>query len=78
MDDEELQALIHYGVEKAKGYGVTRESDVRRFVECLVVHGRGFDEAPETAWAGTILRDEALDGTQKMDRISDYETFALR
>ena len=37
-----------------------------------------FDTNPKLSWAGEILRDKTLDGTQKMDRIDNYALFVLK
>ena len=78
MQEEELRELVRKGVKRAEGYGVTQEFDVRRYLECTVEHGADFDVNPATAWAGKILSAEGLSGSAKMDRIDEYETFALR
>ena len=78
LDEPALRAFVRDGIESARQYGVTSEDDVRRYLECMAQHGAHFDAAPATAWAGRILRTEGLDGSQKMDRIEDYETFVLR
>lgn len=78
LDDAALAAQVHHGTETAKGYGVKGEDDVRRFLEYQVLLGADFDTAPKTAWAGKTLRDEALTGSEKMNRIDDYATFAIR
>ena len=75
MDEPELRQLVQEGIEQANAYDVTAEFDVQRYLECMVEHGRDFDTAPETAWAGDILRTGGLTGAEKMDRIDDYETF---
>ena len=76
--EAELRRLIQEGIVRARGYQVKTENNVRRYLECMVSYGTRFDSGPETAWAGKILRDAKLTGTQKMDRIANYEVFALK
>jgi len=64
-------------MEKGKSYGIEFENDIRRYLECMVVHGADFDEARGTAWAGAILGKTDLNGTEKMDEIANYELFAI-
>jgi hypothetical protein len=73
-----LDKLIRLGVEKAKGYGVVGESDVARFLEYMVEYEPDFDRSSGTAWARRILTAPNVTGTQKMDNLDDFTTFALR
>lgn len=73
----DLRAMIEAGIEKADKYDVTDESDVERYLECMVLYGPNFDADSRTSWAGEILRDERLIGTEKMNKINDYELFML-
>jgi hypothetical protein len=72
MDAPTLEATINAGIERAGRCGVTGENDIRRFVECMFVHGPHFDTDPAAAWAGDILRTDGLSGTEKMDRIEAH------
>jgi hypothetical protein len=75
VSEPELRATIRLGVESAAKYEVTDEVDVRRYLECLVLYGPDFDANPRTPWAGQILNDKELTGTEKMNRIDDYVLF---
>ena len=78
MDDAELRTLVHDGTDRAKAHGVAKQFDVQRYLECMVLHGADFDSAPATSWAGDILRDTRLTGTEKMDRIDYHAAFARK
>ena len=78
MPEPELRGFIQNGLEQAKNYQVKAEKDVRRYLECMMSHGAGFDRDPKCRWAGQILRRKKLTGTQKMDQISDYELFVFK
>ena len=54
---------------------VRDEADVERYLELTVRRGARFHVEEE--WAADILSNENLSGTQKMDRIDDYELFVL-
>lgn len=75
LSDEELGEIIREGVERAEGYAVTDETDVERFLELMLRRGRTFDLTE--SWANEILTEADLSGTQKMDKIDDYELFVL-
>lgn len=76
--EDQLRETIRLGVERAKEYEITAESDVLRYLEYMVEYRPDFDEHDETLWAKRILRDRDLTGTQKMDRLDDFTTFELR
>lgn len=63
------------GVARALQYGVQLERDVEFFVDCMLIFHPNFDDDDRTPWAGETLRNEELDGTQKMDRIHDHWVF---
>lgn len=71
----DLQKFVENGVTKAEPYGVVTVTDVRRFLGCMLELGEDFDVAPQTAWAGEILRDESATGTLKMDKIEEQMIF---
>lgn len=77
IPEQELRSIIRAGIDKAESYGITDEVDVERFLECMVRYGSDFDTDPETSWAGQILHDESLTGTEKMNQIDDYALFVL-
>ena len=76
--DDALRKRVEGGIVKAEASGITTRYDVRRYLEFAVTHGDDFEVARRTAWAGTILRDESLTGTEKMNRIDAHEMFSLR
>jgi hypothetical protein len=75
---EGLPALVLRGISAAKGYGVTGEADVRRYLELSAILGPGFDGDRRFGWAGETLRKEGLDGTAKMDVLTEHLIFAAR
>jgi hypothetical protein len=78
LTDDELRERIEAGIERAAKYGVTDEADVERYLEYVVRYGPDFDTNKKTFWAGQILREQSLSGTKKMNRIDDYDLFAMR
>ena len=70
---QELQTLIHNGIEQAEQYQIEYEDDVRRYLEFIVMYAEDFDKNHDTAWAHKILHSEELDGTEKMDLIDELE-----
>ncbi len=76
MSTPDLRKFVETGAEKAEPYGVVTVTDVRRFLGCMLELGEDFDVAPQTAWAGEILRDESATGTLKMDKIEEQMIFS--
>lgn len=61
-----LKQLIDDGYQQAQGYGITTQQPVREYLDLCVRHGLGFHLKP---WAQKILKDEGLDGPQKVERL---------
>ena len=77
LKSEQVEPLVRLGISRAKAYDVVLRSDVWLFIECMVLFSPDFDENPDTAWAGKILRREDIDGTAKMGQINDHMLFGL-
>jgi hypothetical protein len=76
---ERVQTIVHDGIERAQGYGITGERGVSQFIDILFRLSPTFDTS--LSWAPTILTDQALSATEKMDRVStavEYELAARR
>lgn len=78
MPEDDLRNSIKQSMETAEKYDITDEVDIERYLECTLLYSHDFDVNPETAWAGEILRNEALSGFDKMNQINDYELFSLK
>jgi hypothetical protein len=76
MTETDLRQMIEEGIERAEKYDVVTVTDVERFLGCMVMLGQNFDNDPETAWAGDILRNENMSGTFKMDTIDEHLNFS--
>ena len=76
--EPDLRRLILSTIDTAARYDITNEDDVQRYLERAVCYGADFDTNPKTSWAGQILQEKDLTGTEKMDRIDHYELFLLR
>lgn len=75
MSEPELRKMVEDGVERAEKYDITTVSDVERFLGYMLILGPDFDVAPQTSWAGDILRREETRGTAKMDSIDEHMNF---
>jgi hypothetical protein len=78
LEKEDLEPLVRQGIADAEQYGVIYEDDIRRYVECMVILGPKFDrDKKHHPWAGEILRNEDLDGEEKMDQIAGHIIFEI-
>lgn len=71
LGDETLRSRIAVGTDAAGTYGIRKERDVIRYVDLMFILSEDFDKNPSFPWAAKILKDEALGGTTKMDRLWD-------
>jgi hypothetical protein len=72
MPEGDLRLLIQAGIKNAQRYGITIETDVVGFIECMMAYGVGFDTDAATAWAGEILNDAELLGREKTKRLIQH------
>ena len=70
LGEEGARASISWGVEKARGYGLSEEYDVLRFINLMFALGFDFDEDPAYAWAAEILRDPDWSPGARMDMLT--------
>ena len=66
LGDEGCQSLVRYGVEKARGFGITKEYDVQAFIALMFAYSADFETTPELGWTKAVLDEAELDGTTKM------------
>lgn len=72
--DDQLLPVIRVGIAQANNYGVTREYDVRRYLEYFIHYGDGFDKLD---WAWPILVPPGK-GTRKMNDLDGVVAFRVR
>lgn len=75
FDELYLRKMIRFGIDRSKKYDVIAENDIRQYLEYMIMYSPNFDQIPETAWAGEILRDNSLNGTEKMRQIDNVSLF---
>jgi hypothetical protein len=57
-DEPELRGFIKQGVDKAATFRITREVDVIRFLEVLLITGMEFETSTESSWVAEYLRED--------------------
>lgn len=67
-----LHTLVRSGIEKAAGYAINDEDDVRCYIECMIIFGSDFDVNPSFAWAGESLGDQSIAGDEKTRRLKKH------
>lgn len=55
LGDAQLRELIRHGILRAAEYGITKERDVCKYIDLMIVLGRDFDQDKRLTWAGKIL-----------------------
>lgn len=70
LQDQQLRAIVHSGINRADQYGINLTHDVERFIR-LMFRFRffNFEEDPPTAWTQDILTDQSLTAEAKLDRV---------
>jgi hypothetical protein len=71
LGENGVRKRIEEGMEGAATYGIRVERDVATFIRYMFALGPGFDVAPETAWAGEILKDKTRTPAQRLDAIRE-------
>jgi hypothetical protein len=66
--DREMEAMVHYGIQRAAAHGITAKRDVCKYIDLMVVFGRDFDTDARHPWAARILGQEAKSLT-RMQRL---------
>ena len=69
LGEYNLRKLIRKGIEKAEGYGIERRFDIARYVALMLILSDDFDTNPRFQWTKTVLEDNNLLGTDKMDNL---------
>jgi len=60
------RAAIESGIEKARGYGMTREKEIAQFVGLMFMLGLEFDRDPDFLWAQRILRNSGRNPQERL------------
>jgi len=77
LNDFKLHKLIVEGVGQAKLFDITDKTDIKRFLEYLVIYSQDFGKSSETQWAYQFLSNEQLTGNEKMNQIDEYDLFEI-
>ena len=75
ISDAMVDDFVREGIGAASRHGIVGTSDVRLYLECMLVLSPCFDEDPKFAELGEILIREKLTGTEKMALVHDHLLF---
>lgn len=75
MGDTESLKVVHYGLQRARNYGLETESDQLRFLNVMFTLGRDFDSGQAHAWVRPILTNPAFRPAARMNVLME-ELFA--
>jgi hypothetical protein len=65
----DFRNTIENGIQKAAGYNIIERTDVRYFLEYIIVLGQDFDNDPSNEWVADILGIRNLAGSEKIKRM---------
>lgn len=73
LGDARVRETIHYGIARAKSYGIIAERDVCKYIDLMFAFGADFDKDPNYSLAPQILMDKNTpDPTQRINKL--FET----
>ncbi len=75
LGEDGLRGMIREGIDKAKGYTITLERDVARYLELMLALSPTFDDGEEYPWAPDILKQGEMTGRDKIERIYEHIMF---
>ncbi|MEP6747601.1 MAG: hypothetical protein ABJB86_07735 [Bacteroidota bacterium] len=75
ISSKEFRAILENGIEKAAASNIIERTDVRYFLEYIIVLGQAFDTEPSNEWAVDILGIRNLAGSEKIKRM--LRTYSL-
>jgi hypothetical protein len=79
LGDAKTREAIHYGVGRAKGYGIMAERDVCKYIDLMFAFGRDFDKDPSYSLAADILNDKSnQDPTQRIEKLFEIALQQVR
>ena len=74
-DITDVRAMVHESIEAAKGYAIVHRDDLERYLDLAATLGPAFDRDGSRPWITETLRDDELDGEDKLDRIAEQLIF---
>ena len=60
LGEAKVHEVIHYGIQRAKSYGIIAERDVCKYIDLMIVFGRDFDKDPQLGWPAPILNNKTV------------------
>jgi len=70
--EAECYEIISEGIHQAKGYGITIERDVSKFIDLMVRYGSDFAQNPLYPKACQILSESTTIPSRKIRRLLEY------
>ena len=78
LDQQALRDLTQWGIDRAESYEIGFQDDIQRYLEYMMVLSTDFDTNSNTLWAGDILRNKFIEGSEKIRRIDNTYLFPRR
>ena len=67
MGEAQALRMIHAGMGKARGFGITEANDLSTFIDLMVRFGEEFDSLESISWETEALRDVGVPDDSRVD-----------
>jgi hypothetical protein len=75
LQEEHLEAFVREQMAKARQHGIKSGLDLKTYIQCAAVYGRGFDLDPRLPWAAAVLGRSDLNPKEKVDVLHNHLIF---
>src|SRR5438132_13371033 len=69
LGDEQVRESVRTGLARARGYGMSTEYDLARYIDLMYWLGTDFDTGPSFPWAVQILPNTSIAARAGMDKL---------
>lgn len=74
-NDESIREFVRASIERANSFGIRTTENLEIFLEYTIEHGLDFYKKPDYAWANSILIDNSIEETEKMNLMNEQQIF---
>jgi hypothetical protein len=75
LQEKHLEMFVREQIAKARQHGIESGLDLKTYIQCAAVYGRGFDRDPRLPWATSVLGRSDLTPKDKVDILHNHLTF---
>lgn len=71
LGEAKTREAVHFGIWKAKKYGIISEHDVCVYIDIMFTFGQDFDVDPALPWASKALKAKEMNPATKIEILYD-------